>query len=152
LRDIKTGRFLKDKSIDLRLCFACGSNETYIDRRGVRIWFSNEPTDLYLCKKCYAQYFDNPVHHPLYTHKRIQFKNKQIALKENPRKGICDLCGKKNGDQYINKKNRVAIVNTQIHHLEYDEAEPLAHTIELCESCHTSESWRLGQIRPDLVF
>lgn len=55
---------------------------------------------------------------------KIRFKDKTIRLKENPRTGICYFC---------NKQNCI----THIHHLEYDDKDPLKYTIELCRSCHS---------------
>ena len=48
---------------------------------------------------------------------------KRIFLTENPRKGICSECGEAG--------------ETHIHHDQYDSDNPLAHTRELCKSCHT---------------
>ena len=62
---------------------------------------------------------------------RIKFKNKRIKLKFNPRIGICSKCNKS-----IQKNE---IKQTQIHHTEYDDINPLANTIELCVSCHRKE-------------
>lgn len=67
--------------------------------------------------------------HPNYVKnwnkKRINFKGKQIPLRYNPRLGVCMFCGK----QGI----------TNLHHLKYDENNPVEHTIELCMSCHRKE-------------
>ncbi len=63
-------------------------------------------------------------------HKRlITFKGKQIMLKERPRIGVCTNC----------HEERL----TNLHHEQYDEANPLAHTVELCVPCHNSEHKRL---------
>jgi len=59
-----------------------------------------------------------------YAKKSFRYKNKKIHLKENPRTGVCYFC---------NKQNTL----THIHHIKYDDNDPLANTIELCRSCHT---------------
>ena len=89
------------------------------------------------CKKHYLKFESNPKFSP----KRMVFRNKSISLAENPRKGICSKCKRtvKSG----------AIKFTQLHHEQYDESNPLLHTVELCPSCHTKESWRLNQIRKE---
>ena len=62
----------------------------------------------------------------LLEHKKmIRFKDKRIKLAKNPRTGICSNCGMKG--------------LTNIHHLEYNESEPLSHTRELCIKCHIKQ-------------
>ena len=63
-----------------------------------------------------------------YDKKRIRFKGKQIRLDHIPRTGICTNC----------KRNIESgeIQLTNLHHEKYDKSAPLAHTIELCDSCH----------------
>ena len=53
---------------------------------------------------------------------RITFQNKQIQLDFNPRTGKCSQCG--------------SVGRTDLHHIKYDPANPLANTIELCIPCH----------------
>ena len=76
---------------------------------------------------------------PRYSKNRITFKGKSILLKFNPRIGICSNCKK--------SVQKGEIKRTDIHHEKYDELNPLNYTIELCTSCHTKETWNLGQIR-----
>jgi Zn finger protein HypA/HybF involved in hydrogenase expression len=85
--------------------------------------------------------------------KRLAFKllnkNKRIRihLKDNPRTGQCQSCGLEIGDSYLNCWGKKATVKlTQIHHLAYHADDPLKDTIELCPSCHSKESYRLGQL------
>ncbi len=68
---------------------------------------------------------NNPEH----SLSKIRFKGKRIQLDHNPRTGTCSNCGKtvESGE----------IKRTAMHHKKYDEANPLAHTVELCISCHT---------------
>ncbi len=60
--------------------------------------------------------------------RRLVFKNTRIMLDVSPRTGICTNCNRTvlSGE----------IQRTHIHHLQYDESNPLAHTQELCPSCH----------------
>lgn len=62
--------------------------------------------------------------------KRITFKGKRIYLKENPRKGICSICGA----IIPEKQERQA----PMHHEFYDEKNPASGTGELCDACHTT--------------
>ena len=58
---------------------------------------------------------------------KMWYKDKMISLKENPRKGICEHCGKtelEHGRQL------------DLHHIEYDDNNPTANIIELCHECH----------------
>lgn len=110
---------------DKKICSNCQSQETYKNQ-----WYYHNNKSF--CKKCQNKLFVNPKWHPLTNNKRIKFMGKVILLDRNPRTGICSKCGVK----------RV----TNLHHLLYDELDPLAYTIELCQSCHMTESIRLGQI------
>ena len=115
------------------VCYACGSDKTYVCKNGTHTWLLNEPTDLMLCKTCYNEYIYRPKQKARGDyHRFIHFKGKLLLLKSNPRKGICIECGKYG--------------YTHLHHDEYDESNVLAHTRELCPSCHAKESWRLGQL------
>lgn len=58
----------------------------------------------------------------------IRFKGKPIRYQENPRTNICQLCKRK----YPEELKR----QTCIHHVIYNEEDPLAWTLELCVSCH----------------
>ena len=53
----------------------------------------------------------------------VSFKGKTIPLDFEPRTGYCSDCG--NYDEH-----------THLHHLKYDEKNPLDNTIELCGVCH----------------
>jgi len=52
----------------------------------------------------------------------FRYKNKTIYLGYNPRKGICQICSKEG--------------KTVLHHIKYDDENPLAHTTEVCYKCH----------------
>jgi hypothetical protein len=70
-------------------------------------------------------------------------------MKEKPRKGKCEWCGKRVGDMYFGgkRRNKLMILEyTQIHHIVYHDDDPLKDTVELCSSCHTKEGLRLGQL------
>jgi len=64
--------------------------------------------------------------------KQIVFKGKCTRLKENPRKGICQLCGR--------SVHKGEIKYTNLHHFKYDSKNPLANTIELCVRCHNTQA------------
>lgn len=65
---------------------------------------------------------------PEYIKARTSLKGKIIFNLVNPRSNICSKCGKKYPDELTRQ--------TCMHHEQYDESDPLAHTIELCHSCH----------------
>ena len=133
-----------------RICYVCGSNKTYVDKTGRHHWANVDGE--WFCKLHYQRYFDNPrrnpitskkwnpIRHARYGPRRNTFKGERIYHDENPRKGICEKCGRSIGDEYINCDGQIAIIKrTHIHHIQYDENDPLANTIELCVSCHMKE-------------
>src|SRR5262245_30696961 len=65
--------------------------------------------------------------------KYIVYKGKRIFLQYSPRTGVCSECGAVKG---INCKR------TSIHHEVYDDNDPIAHTVELCNGCHNKERTR----------
>jgi hypothetical protein len=76
---------------------------------------------------------DNPISNKKYLastmarrEKSISFLGRIVYVGINPRKGVCELCGKKGV--------------TDMHHMEYQEDDPLKDTIELCDSCHAYET------------
>lgn len=68
--------------------------------------------------------------HAKWNQRLLRFKNKRITLEQNPRTGVCSICRKQG--------------KTDMHHLQYDENDPLAHTIELCVPCHNKQ--RIGSV------
>jgi hypothetical protein len=72
----------------------------------------------------------NPINNPIYQHRRLVYKGKRIMLKEDPRYGICQLCGAVKGtDCKI----------TVMHHMKYHDDDPLRDTIEVCVACHARQ-------------
>jgi hypothetical protein len=79
---------------------------------GAKRWRENHPNEF---KEKYQRQFS--------------YKGRNIStLKTNPRKNICSLCGKKYPAELKQQ--------TRLHHLLYDDLNPLANTIELCNPCH----------------
>jgi len=95
----------------MRICVNCGSDKTYIDKTGHKGWYNHNG---WYCEKCNSRLFKNP--------RRMRFKDKHLLLKERVLTGKCSICGYQG--------------LTHTHHFEYDELNPLAHTIELCAGCH----------------
>jgi len=85
-----------------------------------------------VCKECYYEHY---VKTGKKHFNRFGFKNKTKILDENPRTNICSKCGKSYPKELSTQ--------THLHHSEYDEQNPLNHTIELCNSCHQLLHWRL---------
>ena len=161
-------KILKD-----RKCSQCGSNKTYISKRGRRLWYS-ENNEI-ICRNCYRRIYnknnkakikDYKISYQLKNKekiseygkiyhiknrekikkrdaqrskeklheqnvKKIKFLDKYIYLKSNPRTGTCNHCRRSVGNGEIKRTN--------IHHIKYEPQNPLAHTIELCVSCHNKE-------------
>jgi len=139
----------KYKVLPARSCYACGSDKTYVRRDGRANWYTNKPTNLFLCAKCYQRENNrsSQSHHTRRIVFRLLGKGKRIQLEHNPRTGQCQFCGLEIGDSYLNCKGKKAIVKlTQIHHFAYHPDDPLKDTIELCGHCHGKESYRLGQL------
>jgi len=64
--------------------------------------------------------------------KQLVFKGKYYRLKENPRKGICELCGR--------SVAKGEIKTTNLHHYRYDSKNPMKYTKELCVRCHNTQA------------
>jgi hypothetical protein len=118
----------------VRVCSSCGSDTTYIGKPGYEQW--RIINDCYLCSKCYFRKIINPR-----THK---FKEKRLVLSVAPRKNVCNRCGNRIGDTYINSQGQVVPTKrTVIHHQSYNSNDVLANSEELCASCHVKTLWTL---------
>jgi len=133
----------------------CGSDKTYL-RKGkyeYEQWYKYK--DGFICQNCYNKLILDPKWNKIKAAKNNPRKMRftplgtKISLKENPRKGVCEWCGKKIGDEYIDYYGKVAVVDrTAIHHFaEYHLEDPLKDTVELCPSCHAKESVRLRRLK-----
>ena len=124
---------------NLYVCYACGSQDSYKDKVGATHWKINRATNgdpiNMLCQRCHNRYVGNPkwnpIHNPKNNKRRYYFNGKVIYHEINPRKGVCDKCGKVGG-------------KTDMHHERYDPNNPLAFTIELCSSCHRKRTIQLS--------
>lgn len=125
-----------------RVCYSCGSDKTWINKFGNQQWRKHDNHSY--CHKCHNKLFLNPECAARNRIRRLTFKDKRLTLKDAPRKGVCEWCNRKIGDEYIAWRNKVKTVNfTLIHHIEYHPEDPLKDTVELCMSCHHKEHWRL---------
>lgn len=115
-----------------RVCSKCGSETTQIrkDRyhEGYQRWRFDDNGNV-LCTKCYTHYVLNPKrvetgYWKQFHHRQTYYKGKARAHKQNPRTGICSVCGKTGKYQ------------THMHHEQYDDNDILKYTVELCGSCH----------------
>jgi hypothetical protein len=131
----------------VRICYGCASDKTHVNRRGSEEWRTNEPIGLFLCLSCFCRHIAYPKRRDdlKVNTQYIRFKNRQIFLRNNPRKGVCEWCHRKDGDPYINKRGKTCRTQTTMHHREYHPEDPLKDTIELCRKCHQEEDWRLGK-------
>jgi hypothetical protein len=120
-----------------RECYACGASTSYVDKFGLMHWRFNYDTNgrayHMLCSRCDNRYIENPIRNPITQKRRITFQDKRISLSDNPRTGFCSKCGRVD-------------LQTHLHHEQYDLGNPLAHTVELCCSCHMKRTRELKQI------
>lgn len=63
--------------------------------------------------------------------KRLKYKDKQIRIKQNIKTGYCSRCSNNIYDGSCNL--------TSLHHIRYNDDDPLKHTIELCNPCHRKQ-------------
>jgi len=116
----------------MRLCYNCGYDNTYVYKNGRSQWHKRN-NKLY-CHRCYNRIFINPINNPknhiINSPKRIGYKGKQVYIEFNPRIGVCNLCRAVAG---------VDCKTTHMHHIEYNDDDPLKDTIELCASCHRKQ-------------
>src|SRR5262245_42437802 len=121
----KRNQYWKYKDVP-HVCYACAATVT-------NRWCLNPPTFLMLCARCYARIVQQPnwrannpemikQHNRKYRPRVLSYKGKRVMLKVAPRTHKCSNCGK--------------IGYTQMHHLQYDDNDPLAYTVELCVICH----------------
>lgn len=133
----------RPKIIDKRVCYCCGSDKTHFNNKGSPCWHLNHDSEgNVLCHNCWSRYIHSPIQNkitnPKWQPRRMQFKGKRLHLQFCPRIGVCNFCR--------------AVVpfdckRTHLHHEQYDDSDPMKHTIEICISCHAKESIRLGQYK-----
>jgi hypothetical protein len=112
----------------MRECYACGSSNTLLNGNGAPSWYLNQPTNLVLCQRCYTMIINYPRVVKDRNSRLMWFKGRQITLRQRPRTGICRNCGREG--------------YTHMHHVSYDDIDPLKFTLELCPSCHAKETWK----------
>ena len=137
-----------------RFCVNCLSKKTYVSKIGHVQWYSHN--DDWYCSRCYLRLFRNPkmrkIYNPIYNPRQLCYKGKYIRLKENPRKGVCQWCGKRIGDHFTDSLGNDAVVKiTHLHHIQYHDDDVLKDTVELCVSCHLKYSWRTGVFKNMLI-
>ena len=58
----------------------------------------------------------------------FKYRDELFYLNFNPRKGFCSQCYR--------------VGKTHLHHTKYDDDNPLDNTIELCDSCHGTITYK----------
>jgi hypothetical protein len=135
------GKRLTDK----RICLNCHVDKS-LDKYNHSTWHKHK--DGFLCHKCYNRLISNPKSNPKWKPRQLQWtpKGRQIIVKEDPRTGMCQNCGRQIGDAYVNFWGQIKIIKeTHMHHIEYHEDDPLKDTVELCASCHARETWAMRE-------
>ena len=145
-------KLTKPKPPFLRRCRVCGLeawNEAELDK------FVKDKKAKYgrinVCRDCRnAQYREEGIYHDsaskackkwYYKNKEktrgyekdrasrsIDFLGERITFPFSIRDNVCSDCGKRYPEELKQQ--------TRLHHEKYDAENPLAHTIELCHSCH----------------
>ena len=112
-----------------RVCSVCSSHITKIQPpKG----HNHYPTELWLkdgnggwkCWPCYNREKSKSHRGKQLSYTLKNKKRKLFTFKQVIRKGICSNCKK--------------FTRTALHHTEYDPANPLANTIEICIACHNA--------------
>jgi len=65
----------------------------------------------------------------------MRYKGKVLTFKHQIKTGQCQSCWSPN-------------LTTVLHHIRYDDNNPLAHTIELCQHCHNKAHYRGFLLKP----
>lgn len=60
--------------------------------------------------------------------KILHYRSEKIVYDQDIRTGVCIVCKRNGKAQYSGP--------TYLHHLFYDDTDPLAYTIEVCGKCH----------------
>ena len=63
-----------------------------------------------------------------YKYKTLTYRGQKMVFDQDIRTGECYFCKKTGRVQRTQKTN--------LHHLKYDDSDPLAWTLEICTSCH----------------
>jgi len=63
-----------------------------------------------------------------YRYKTLTYRGQKMIFNRDIRTGVCYFCKKEERLQRSHK--------TYLHHLKYDDTDPLAWTLEICSSCH----------------
>src|SRR6188472_4051094 len=115
---------------ETRHCYACGTTTSTQQHGKSQHWTPNWGTPHFLCKGCTNHILDRE-YNIQYKARRVLFRGKRVTLDANPRKGVCEICG---------KEGRTSIKYSK------DTQNPRDFTIELCISCHTKIGMRSGEL------
>jgi hypothetical protein len=124
--------------INSRKCFNCGSDKTSIsygtDGSPYRVW--RRINGEWHCHNCYSRL--NKREKTKYKNgNRFKYKGKYVRTEQirEKRTGKCSWCSNNIFDG--------SCKHTQFHHIgEYVDSDPLANTVELCNSCHSKETYK----------
>ena len=78
-----------------------------------------------------------------YKNKRLKYRCRRMVFDKDIKTGACHFCKKST----LKKE----ITRTVLHHLKYDDSNPLAWTVELCPSCHYKVDEK-NKIRIDMFY
>jgi hypothetical protein len=132
------------KILDKRICYYCCTDKTGTSKTGYVQWYRDKGSNR-MCKRCYNRLVTNPKWGPInhkkwdpitnrkWSPRQLLFRGKRLRLAFEPRIGVCNLCRAVIGFD---------CKRTSMHHEDYDETDPLRHTIEVCGGCHNRIEWR----------
>ncbi len=112
-----------------RFCMIDPTHKPYIKKHGWEDW--RKYKDGYICKRCH----DRLINGPIYDSRRLWFKDKRVKLKYTPKTGYCSLCSNNIFDKSCRR--------TSMHHLFYITIMPWFGTVEVCNSCHRKEHYKI---------
>ena len=126
------------ESTNSRRCSKCGSFDSSMRRNNISRWY-HDNNGGYLCHICYCRKYkiehreEMRYYDGIFSKLRIQFRERQMRLKFNPRKNKCQRCGKKGYTMIFRLRGHDNM-------LEF-EHNPLGFIIELCRSCARKEKY-----------
>lgn len=114
-------------------CSKCGTPTTLV--RNKRTYWYRDKDGKRLCRWCYLVFIANPKR----NFKTMRFKGKATIFPFKVRVGQCVMIGCNN-------------TRTDRHHIEYVACFPIAMTVELCDSHHSEENSKQGQLQSEYYF
>jgi len=85
-------------------------------------------------KRIFPSKYDLIKNRKFYKYRRLTYRGQKMVFDQEIRTGECYFCKK--------SAKKGEIKKTILHHLKYNDWDPLAWTIEVCPSCHYKVDWK----------